>query len=153
MLVYIIDGFNLLHKIPGLKVLQFSPHKELLDYISQNRLSGSPKNKVTVVFDGYPPQDKFPSGEFRVLYSGAAKADDVIMRQVEASKNRQDLRVVSDDRQIRDHARLHRAGNIGVDEFLKTDKRPVLAEDADQKDISYNLQKEITDEMRRIWLK
>ena len=152
MLVYIIDGFNVLHQIPGLSASS-QPHKDLIDYISKNSLCGSSRNKVTVVFDGYPPPDKFSSGGFRVLYSCELKADDVIMRQVEASKNRHDLRVVSDDRQIRDHARMHRAGNIGTEEFLQLAKKTVPAPDTEAKDISYTLQKQITDEMRQVWLK
>lgn len=150
MLLYIINGFNLFHKIPVLKGSS-RPHKDLLDYISRNGLRGSPNNKVTVVFDGYPPPEQFSSEGFKVFYSCDVKADDIIMRQVEAAKNRQDLRVVSDDRQIRDHARLHRAVDVGIDGFLKLDKETAEAPDTETKNISYTVQKEITDEMRKIW--
>jgi uncharacterized protein len=153
MLLYIIDGFNLFHKVPELNKASSQPHKDLLDYISRNNLSGSSNNKVTVVFDGYPPPEFFSSSGFKILYSCSEKADDVIMRQVEASKNRSDLRVVSDDRQIRDHARLHRAGNISTDEFLGNTGKTEPVTDSQEKNISYSLQKQITDEMRDIWLK
>ena len=57
--------------------------------------------------------------------------------------------MVSDDRQIRDNTKKDGARSSRIADFLKTKKKPQRSE----KDISYSVQHEITEELRRLWLK
>ena len=51
MLQYIIDGWNLIHKIPSIKNSS-TPKKDFVFYIKKHKITGSKNNKVLIVFDG-----------------------------------------------------------------------------------------------------
>jgi len=149
MLVYLIDAFNLVHKVESL-VDSFAPHKDLISYLKINKLCGSRNNKVIVVFDGYPPRD-FVEREFDTVFSFDKTADDVIKAKVDEAANKKQIVVVTNDRQIRDYVKRQGAVVCKTDEFTKKkSKRKRIQE---SKDISYSIQEEITEELRDIWLK
>lgn len=151
MLQYIIDGFNVVHKISSLK-RSATPRADLIHFIKKHKLTGSHNNKVTVVFDGAPSQEIISEPWVKIMYSDRCPADDLIIAQIKKTKNTSQLIVVSDDREIRDCAKAYRARSVKVLDFI-TPKRTGKPKIKDQKDISYTLQKEITDQMRKIWLK
>lgn len=149
MLAYIIDGFNLVHKIPSVKK-SITPHIDLIRYIKAKKLTGSANNKVTIVFDGKVNFEAAGEAVFKVFFSQGKTADDVIKGILEKTKNKSETVVVSDDREIRDFTKRLRAKSCRVAEFIKTAPKAKKEED---KEISYSLQNEITEEMRKIWLK
>ena len=153
MLLYIIDGFNLVHKIPSVKKSGI-PQLELILYIKKHKLTGSFNNKVIVIFDGSVEMQARNESEFEVIFSGQGSADDLIKARIDKIKTSKypisEVVVVSDDREIRDYAKKQGAVSQRTGDFIKSTKQSINEE---SKDISYPLQKEITDEMRRIWLK
>jgi predicted RNA-binding protein with PIN domain len=148
MLIYLIDAFNVIHKVPQLTGSS-SPRNDFVNYIRKNNLTGSSKNKVVVVFDGYPPISDSPSGQYDVVFSCDASADDVIKKRAGNYKNKKELVVVTDDRAIRDHIRQLGAGLLSVTDFLNKAKKPDAT--SGREAISDSLAREITDEMSRIW--
>ncbi|UCC95737.1 MAG: NYN domain-containing protein [Candidatus Omnitrophota bacterium] len=148
MLVYIIDGCNLIHKVPSLKK-SASAHAHLIGYIKKNKLTGSKNNKVIIVFDGEPYS--LPHYDFEVIYSHQMTADEIIKRKVQKLENKRQVIVVSDDREIQDFARSQGAHTQKITEFVKAKKSGKRKED--EKAISYTLAHQITEEMRKIWLK
>lgn len=152
MLLYIIDGFNLVHKIPPVK-RSSRPRQELITYINSNKLTGSPNNKVVIVFDGYPPDDFHSRGAFKIVFSGELSADEVIKTRLRSSGNKSEIVVVSDDREIRDAAGQAKARVCRAKDFIYRSQKTGTKSEEKTKDISYTTQKEITDEMRKIWLK
>ncbi|MDD4955065.1 MAG: NYN domain-containing protein [Candidatus Omnitrophica bacterium] len=153
MLLYIIDGFNLVHKIPSVKSSDI-PQLELIYYIKNNKLTGSRNNKVVIVFDGALQPEAKRDAEFEIVFSGEFSADDLIKARIDKIKNSKyplsEVIVVSDDREIRDYAKKQGAISERTVDFIKPKG---TANRSDSKDISYPLQKEITDELRKIWLK
>jgi predicted RNA-binding protein with PIN domain len=153
MLLYIIDGFNLVHKIPSVKKSNI-PQLELIHYIKNHKLTGSRNNKVVVVFDGSLQIEAKREAEFEVVFSGGRSADDLIKARIDKIKSSKyplsELIVVSDDREIRDYAKKQGVVSERAVDFIKPANTAVSE---DSKDISYPLQKEITDELRKIWLK
>ncbi len=150
MLLYIIDGYNLIHKVRTLKNSS-QPQKDLIRYIEKNRLKGSKNNKLTIVFDGNLDQTlRQPSKDFRVIGSGSKTADDVIKKLVTETKNKSQIVVVSDDRALRYAVRQEGAKLSYVADFIKTKPKKSSHDD---KEISYSLEHEITEELRKIWLK
>jgi|TARA_B100000315_G_C14543613_1_gene572141 predicted RNA-binding protein with PIN domain len=150
MLVYIIDGFNLIHKVPALKSA-LTPQRALIDYIRRRRLTGSKNNRVIIVFDGNMVSDiKRKESGFEVFFSGQGSADEIIKSKVSATKGKSEIIVVTDDRQIRDFILREGARALHVREFLKSKTKK--KEDHHTKDISYSLQQEITEELRKTWL-
>ena len=153
MLWYIIDGWNLINKVPPIKTSP-SPRRELITFIKKNKLTGSKNNKVSIVFDGKMNIREYESEkEFEIIFSGERKADEVIISMVENHRNRKEIVVVSDDRQIIDFAKKEKANILKVTEFLRRGKRRVIKRGENPKPISYSLQREITEELRKIWLK
>lgn len=149
MLLYIIDGFNLVHKIPSLKE-SANPHRDLIQYIKKHKLTGSHNNKVTIFFDGGIDYDARREREFEIIFTLDRSADAAIKERVRNLKNRSQIVVVSDDREIVDCVKKEGARPLKVNDFIKI--KETVEKEADTKEISYPLQAEITEEMRKIWL-
>ncbi len=148
MLLYIIDGFNLLHRVPELRKTS-APHNDLINYVRRCRLTGSSNNKVIIVFDGWPPSSFLIDKKYRIMFSNEQEADDIVIQLAKKSKPQSETIVVSDDRKIRDAVSRTKAKPLRTYEFIKIKNKAV---ENNKKEISYSLQKEITDEMRKIWL-
>jgi len=151
MLVYIIDAFNLIHKIPYLRKSS-SPIETLVQYIKTNKLTGSKNNKVIIVIDGR--RDVFlKENEYKIVFSDQKSADEVIKNIVEREKNKKIICVVSDDREIISYTKLVGANVLKVDEFVRMKKKEVKRNSEEKKkEINYTLQREITEELKKIWL-
>ena len=149
MLVYIIDGFNLIYRITSLKNSS-TPHQALINYIRKNKFTGSRNNRVMIVFDGKLNFEAIQQrGRFEVFFSGESTADDLIKKRLSQMKNKKEVVVVSDDREIRDAARAQGARICRIADFIKVKAK----QEEQEKEISYTLAHEITEEMRKIWLK
>ncbi len=89
----IIDGNNLLHKIPSLKAMHSSDKEgaalALREFV-RSRYKG--REKITFVFDGYGRNEG--AG---VIYSGKLTADDIIRQMITESRSGRDLIIVSSD--------------------------------------------------------
>ncbi|MBU2045056.1 MAG: NYN domain-containing protein [Candidatus Omnitrophica bacterium] len=152
MLVYIIDGYNLIHQVPALKKSD-TPQRDLVAYIQKNRLTGSRNNKLIIVFDGNLDLELKANcrGFCELVGSGPEQsADELIKNRVKAAKSRSEVVVVTNDREIISAIRKSGARSLPVSGFIKKKKAEPKPE---AKDISYSLQHEITEEMRKIWLK
>jgi len=151
MLVYIIDGFNLIHRIASLKK-SLAPHRDLIQYIRINKLTGSRNNKVIIVFDGRPDQlVQQQENIFEVIFSFQRTADEIIIQRVNRIQNKSQVIVVSDDRQIRDAIKVAGAKSSRTADFIKLKNK--VEKDEKAKDISYVWAREVTEELRKIWLK
>lgn len=129
----------------------------LLDKIEKRGLRGSPRNTVTIVFDGQMGgDDSRHSSGIRIVFTSDESADDWIKRTVEESENPKNMVVVTDDREIRYFVRALGAGLIGTREFLQrkgSDSRKPLKNSKAEKHISYAAEDKITADMAKIWLK
>ncbi|MDD5281969.1 MAG: NYN domain-containing protein [Candidatus Omnitrophica bacterium] len=159
-LQYIIDAYNIINHP------QFRPRarktsniqSSLADFIRFNRLSGRTKNRVIIVFDGYPPHgEKMPEDESLVcVFSRMIEADEVIKRLVEKSGQPKNIIVVSDDKGIQSAVRSLRGRVSTVEEFicgkesLKTFDS-ALREKYESK-ISYSKMQAINAELKKKWL-
>jgi len=153
MLWYIIDGWNLINKLKELKNAP-SPSQALLSYIKKNNLTGSKNNKVTVVFDGRPNFVRYNKDtDFNIMFSGERSADDVIKREVSRYKNKKQIVVVSDDWDIINYAKSEGAGFLKVKDFLEKRRKKSVSYSEKVKEIELSLQREITQELKKIWLK
>ena len=151
MLVFIIDGYNLVHSIPGVKKSDI-PQLDLIRFIRAKNLSGSKNNKVILVFDGWSSARIDPGPGFEVVFSNDKTADDLIKERAARGKNKSQIRVVTDDREIRDFCRLQRVECLHTFEFTSEPAKVIKKPEEHTKDISYSTQSQITEEMRKIWL-
>jgi predicted RNA-binding protein with PIN domain len=158
-LQFVIDGYNIIHhasfRRQAAKKIKDS-REALLDLIKTARLCGSPKNKITVVFDGHHDltaqvQD---IADIRVIFSRDDTADEKIRKMVEASGNPKNMVVVSDDKQIRIFIKSVGARAMNVEEFLGVDKRLRSRREAlAEPEITYTQMHKINEELSKLWLK
>lgn len=152
MLIYLIDAFNLIHKIEPI-LDSATPHSNLVRYIMANRLTGSRANKVVVVFDGHEPKGQLIECPFEIAFSKNRTADDVIKEKVSAAKNKRQIIVVSDDNSVCNHARGEGAKVLGTLEFLKhVPGRKRLARIKDEKAMDEDRREKLALELEEIWV-
>ena len=154
---FIVDAYNVIrHESYRPRTRSNDPKRTFLAHIREGRLCGSAKNRITVVFDGYSDGFTYDDTSFTVLFSGEQKADERIKRIIAAETNPRVLAVISDDREIKDYAKIHGAGFISVDDFLGKDVRRVRAakeDDSNKPEISCENMNRINKELRSKWLK
>lgn len=158
-LQYIIDGYNLLNcpRFRHKHKEAATPAKAILDFIRTNKLTGSLKNSLTIVFDGYPPSGTTIPDEqnTQIIFSRKISADEKIRKILEEQACRKNIIVVSDDNEVRFMAKMLRAGHIGTDEFIGIDKKSgsaSKARDLVKADLSYSQMSRINEELRKVWL-
>lgn len=152
---YIVDAYNVIrHKSYRPRTKTNDPKRTFLSHIREERLCGSAKNLITVIFDGFASGFTYDDDSFEVVFSGESKADERIKRLVASSANPRILLVVSDDREIRDYAKIHGAGFQGVDEFLGKNERQRYSkeDDSSKPELTYEKMSRINRELRSKWL-
>lgn len=157
-LQYVIDGYNVIkHAAFSLPKNINNDRFGLIFYLSSEGLCGSPKNKVTVVFDGYPQAEEFKGRDYgiSVVFSRDVSADESIRKLLQESGNPKNMVVVSDDKEINFFTRLTGATVLRVEDFInaRKKKRQTAKEDASLNKLGYSQMSEINKELRKIWLK
>ncbi|OGX18672.1 MAG: hypothetical protein A3K83_00935 [Omnitrophica WOR_2 bacterium RBG_13_44_8b] len=155
-LLYVVDGYNFINH-PAYNRANLGMRDErlqLADFIRRNRLTGSPKNKIILVFDGYPP-NQLPdhNDNIEIIFSRDVSADEKIIRLIEKSSNVKNIIVVSDDKQIKFIVKSLGARACGIDEFVNAKKKLRPKEDTQNTKLTYTQMHEITQELKNIWLK
>jgi len=159
-LQYIIDSYNIINHPQfrsGAKQTKSIQHS-LHDFILFNKLTGSRKNTVVLVFDGYPAANsQIPEEEgFVWIYSHKIEADERIKKIIEQSKQPRNIIVVSDDRQVQLTARVLHAHICGVEEFIcgkRNNKLNVKEEEnSDNLKLTYSAMQKINAEFKKKWL-
>ncbi len=111
----LIDGNNLLHRLPAARASRTEARRLVLEACRRQRM------RVTLVFDGPPPQgtpQSEPLGALTVHYSGPETADDLIVRTLPSGGRARGWVVVTDDRGLAARARQHGAEVRAVGEWL-----------------------------------
>ncbi|MDD5595012.1 MAG: NYN domain-containing protein [Candidatus Omnitrophica bacterium] len=154
-LQYVIDGYNLLnHQLLSKtrKNNTSDPAKIILSFIQEKRLTGSRKNGIILVFDGYPKTGSFEAKDpgITLLFSRGVSADEKIKKIVEGSANRKILVVVSDDKEIQFLVKSLGARVLAIADFVgleDQEKEPARTE------LSYSQMHKINQELSKLWLK
>lgn len=155
MLHYIIDAFNVTRCGAAADLHRSGDeHRDLLAYIHENSLTGSPRNRVTIVFDGYQPEgfcNHYPG--LTVRFSNSGKADPLIMDLVRGHENPGILVVVSDDREIQEVVRSCGGKAMGSAGFLsRKSARPSHRRAPEAGGKNKKMEREITRELSELWL-
>ncbi len=118
MLHYIIDGNNLIGKIKQIVSLQNKDKQAAREKLAFNidKYFISKKAKVTLHFDGFE-NSPIKTQRIKIMYSEDKTADQKIKKQIEDSKSRKQLIVVSSDNNIKEFARVCSAKTISSEDF------------------------------------
>ena len=117
---YIIDGNNLICKLPSLKILQTKDKqgsREKLAFIIDNYLNQR-NTKAFLHFDGHP-KEPIRINNASIIYSENLSADEKIKNQVGRSKNPRNIIVVTSDNNLTEYARVCSSTVIKCEEFVK----------------------------------
>lgn len=161
-LQYIIDGYNVIrHSSFSFPKKIKDERLALIEFIRANRLCGSPKNKIIIVFDGNPNvsgQDKIISG-VNVVFTKKETADDYIKRLIESETNPKNTVVVSDDKEIKFFVKSVGGLSMGVEEFINHKEKLNQARRKDAEalalkpELNYSQIYKINQELKKVWLK
>ncbi|MBU0548266.1 MAG: NYN domain-containing protein [Candidatus Omnitrophica bacterium] len=159
-LQYIIDAYNIINHPQFRPRIRKSPNIQtsLADFIRLNRLSGSRKNRVILVFDGYPPYgEKMPEEDGLVcVFSRMIEADELIKKLVEESGRPRNIIVVSDDKAVQLAVRFLNSRVCAVEEFIcgKKSARTLdfMHQEREENKITYSKMQVINAELKKKWL-
>ncbi|MBL7131001.1 MAG: NYN domain-containing protein, partial [Candidatus Omnitrophica bacterium] len=134
-----------------------TPAEKIISLIKKNKLTGSSKNKVTVVFDGYPPSGQPPVVErgMDIIFARGVSADEKIKSMVETSANPKNIFVVSDDKEIRFMIKALGARSLTIDDFInqgKDVKSAARRDDSSELKLRISEMEQVNKELRRLWL-
>jgi hypothetical protein len=124
-MIYIVDGHNLIPKIPGLTLGQLDDEDQLIEILQEYaRLT---RSCIEVYFDKAVPGfgGKKKVGMIKVQYvSEKTTADEVIIRRVQtAGKRSAELTVISSDQHVLQQIRSLGAKSLSSDQFSKEIRR------------------------------
>lgn len=151
----IIDGYNLLWAI------QYTAEDsgtltDLQMCCTLGRYFTAKGERGEVVFDGTGPPDKeqfFNIDALDVSFVGfRTDADTVIENKIAASTAPKRLRIVSNDRRIKDSARRRKAQTIGSEEFWKEVKRVLSKKSKSEADQPYFKKHGISESETDMWM-
>ncbi len=137
--------------------VRLEPGREgLLQFLMQYRPQGSPRNRVTVVFDGFAQIQanwaRLRQEGIRLLFSEGESADDFIVKKISSLKDAPETWVVTDDRELT--LRLYRTVEVmPAASFISGILTKKEETSEEKKSISPKAEREITDELKKIWLK
>lgn len=153
---YVIDGYNLIKQTSLLSSKTLEEGRDgLIQLIKKNNLTGSPRNEVTIVFDGR--EDVFsPRTEkvFKIIFA-CESADDKIKKMIASASNPARIILITNDKELIFFARSYRAETCSVSKFLgKMPWRKNAAPEAEEKSLlRFEDAGKITEELGKIWLK
>lgn len=118
LLIYIIDGNNLIGKISSLMSLQKKDKqasREKLVYML-DRYFIQKKANVTLHLDGHP-NGRINSSKIKIIYSENLTADEKIKKQISQSKSPRNIIAVTSDSNLAQFAKVSSAKVIFSEEF------------------------------------
>ena len=125
-------------------------------FILKHGLTGSKRNKVVIIFDGYPRTPelvKSPADNMEIIFSRKVSADETIKRLLEKAAGVKDIVVVSDDKEIIGFSRLIGARPLSVKDFIRRkDKLDLFRTRELKPELTYTQMHKINQELRKIWL-
>lgn len=118
MLTYLIDGNNLIGKIPSIFKLQNKDKQASREKISHilDRYFHSKKSKVILFFDGFE-NGKINTSNLKIIYSDKLSADNKIKTYISDSKSTKNIVVITSDSNLAQFAKKCSSTIISSDSF------------------------------------
>jgi hypothetical protein len=118
---YLIDGHNLIPKVPGLSLKEFDDENHLIRLMQE--FCRQARKRVEIYFDnaapGQPASQKFGAVTAHYVRQGRTADEAIRDRLRHMGKSASNWTVVSSDRAVQDASRAWRAQVISSDEFVR----------------------------------
>ena len=130
---FIIDGNNLIGKIPELKSIPKSNNQSARERLAAilDRFCTGKKIKLSLHFDGFAGP-AIRTNHLSIHYSDSRPADDLIRREIEHSKNPKLITVVSSDNSLGSFAKACSCTVIKAETFAKELFKKDINDEADR---------------------
>ena len=117
---YIIDGNNLIGKIPLLKQLHNKDKHQSAERLAHilGRYFTRKKSTVSLHFDGFE-SEKINTGGIKIFYSNKSTADEKIKNEIERSRNPRNIILVTSDINLAEYGRVCSCKVIKSENFSK----------------------------------
>jgi predicted RNA-binding protein with PIN domain len=152
---YILDGYNIIKNSHFRKIKNLKDQRlGFIKMLKENKRLGK-KTNITVVFDGKKEIDfTYPKDEtIEIIFTRDETADDWIKRKIKNLKDKKELIVVTDDKEIALFVRACSVSHMGVKEFFKKLLPKEFNHDELIKpELSYTEVVKINEELRKVWL-
>jgi len=126
---YLIDGHNLIPKLPGFSLSEIDDERKLIEWLQV--FSRQKRCQVEVYFDrapaGFAQTRKFGIVTAHFIRQGSTADDAIQSRLQHAGKAAKNLGVISSDHQVQSFARSAHATVISSDDFAKELTGQVMA--------------------------
>lgn len=123
--VYVIDGYNVIHKIPDIKSLMetdLQSAREKFVFMLDNYFSKK-RASIYVVFDGINDMSDFnvhSTPKIRVLFSNRYQKADILIKSItDERKNKALTIIVSSDHEVYQYGKVSRCRVMKSEEFVK----------------------------------
>lgn len=130
----LIDGHNLIGRMPNLRLDDPDDEEKLLEYLRRYR--GRTGHSLVVVFDpgqAYHPAKTKKQGGITIQFAPHGKtADQIIIQRVRRVKNPQGVMVVSSDRTVRQAAQQARVRILDSKEFARQLVQPAVTSETSE---------------------
>ncbi len=138
---YILDGNNIIGKIPELKTLQKKDPQQSREKFAfrLDRYFAKMKSKINLHFDGHI-KEPIRTSKLKIIYSENLTADEKIRDQIELSKNPKNLIVVTSDRALAEFAKVCSCRVISSENFVRQ------VEDSEHQESEEDIIKDISDD-------
>lgn len=119
---YLIDGYNLLFRLPPLKLSLEGKREALIEEFQQ--LAGQFNLTLSLVFDGsqtpLPYAVRHHRGDLEIVYTQKEQsADEYLLEEIEQARNRKEITVVTSDAPLAQKCRHLGAYSQTIREFLQ----------------------------------
>lgn len=164
--LYLFDGYNVINKIPELKLffpkeLQQS-REALIDYIASRRSCLGPGCEIMIAFDArkgsfdLSRQQTVKGINLRFAEIGQ-DADDLIISEVRNRHQDHNITVVTDDNRIGNNIRVYHASLLSVSQYVslvnKKKKQHGRIQPQGQHKVDSVDSGDITEELKKFWIK
>lgn len=153
---FILDGYNIIRRTKKFDLADLRDSRDsLINFLLIEHPEGSPKNKITIVFDGKADilyhQNK---GSIKIIFSENESADDLIRKIIAKLDNKKNICLVTDDNGLALSVRSLGVKILSVADFIskaKSNKRNFNSSAIDA--LSYSQKDAINKELSKIWFK
>ncbi len=129
MLIYLIDGNNVIHEIPEWKKMFNEDAENAKDYLIQKVVDHfkNKKIEVTIFFDGFRFNHSFSkiSNNVGVKHAKNKTADETILLTIQKEKNKKNIVVVTSDNELISKAKLYQCRVLSSKEFVRAISRQI----------------------------
>jgi predicted RNA-binding protein with PIN domain len=148
---YFIDGYNLIRSSDRWLGLSTADQiRQLIQFIEENKITGSNRNSFTLVFDGHGvKQARFKSSFVRIIFSESLDADTYIKNKIDEMSNARNGVVVTNDKSIVRWVRGAGAQVLSCEEFLFQKKKETSHQRAGKPDP--DTAQSINNELKKLW--